>query len=102
MVAEAVKAVFDANPGASINSPALAHLAMKRLDVLRENYEVISERLAQYVHENAGSPTSGALFGILRGKGGGVVRWSDQSADRIKKFAELAEKAAAKKATTSA
>lgn len=77
-IGNAVHAVFDAYKGASINMPALANLALQRLNAQPSNFSTLEERTLQYVRDNAGTRESGAMFAIGKGKGGGVKRWADQ------------------------
>ncbi len=75
--AKAIDAVFDAHPGVRIPLPALANEAMKSLNVDVMNYQVISERVQTFVRNNSGDRETGRKYGMSKGKGGGVGRWSD-------------------------
>ena len=91
-IADAVSAQFDKYPGASQNMPALVNGALTYLNVTPATFTSLSEKVAQYVRDNAdhgavkakdGSITTPAeaprtrLFRIAKGVGGGVSRWSD-------------------------
>ncbi len=91
-ISDAIHAQFDAYPGASQNMPALVHGALSRLNVQPANYAAMEEKVLAFVRENSdraaktdkktGTVTPGEtprtrLFGIRKGQGGGVVRWSD-------------------------
>ena len=77
-IATAVTAVFDKFPGAAVNMPALASMALQHLNALPANYATLDAKCKQYVRDNAGTRESGALFVIAKGKNGGCKRWSDQ------------------------
>lgn len=77
-IAAAVSEVFDTLKGARANMPYVVNQALRSLNALPENFKALSERTAEYIREHAGDRDSGALFSIGKGKGGGVVRWSDQ------------------------
>lgn len=87
-IADAVNAVFDRYLGTSINMPALTSFALQELNAQPENHKVLSERVAQYVRDNAQGEKdkeTGAvarpdsLFVIGKGKGGGVTRRADRA-----------------------
>jgi hypothetical protein len=71
VIAEAVSAVFDKNPGV-IAMPALAGLALQELNAAPETFAKLHERVLGYVRESAKG--TGAIFKIQKGKGGGVSR----------------------------
>jgi hypothetical protein len=77
-IAAAVSEVFDTLKGGRANMPYVVNQALRSLNALPENFKALSERTAEYIREHAGDRDSGALFNIGKGKGGGVVRWSDQ------------------------
>jgi hypothetical protein len=77
VVGAAVHAVFDQFKGARLNMPAVTSLALQKLNVQPENFKTLSERVQGYIRDHAGEQGSGSLFGIGRGKGGGVIRWAD-------------------------
>lgn len=81
-IAAAVSEVFDALKGARANMPYVVNQALRTLNALPENFKALSERVAEYLREHAGDRSAGAKFGILKGKGGGVVRWSDQPEEK--------------------
>lgn len=92
-IAAAVNACFDAYPGASQNLAALVNGALNKLNVQPANYKVMADKVSDYIHENsdraekkdrktgavivAAEPKRTRLFGIKKGVGGGVCRWSD-------------------------
>lgn len=92
-IADAVNAQFSAYPGASQNMPALVHGALQRLNVIPANHKVMEEKVLAYVRQNSDRPAvtdkktkavitpaeapRTRLFGIKKGVGGGVCRWSD-------------------------
>ncbi len=73
----AVKAVFDQYKGVNLNMPAITSMALTRMNVQPENFKILTDKVQDYIRENAGTRASGALFSIAKGKGGGVRRWSD-------------------------
>lgn len=74
-IADAVHTVFDKNKGTVISMPALTGLALQELNAQPENFTVLSERVQEYVRENAQGDSS--TFIIAKGKGGGCKRRSD-------------------------
>lgn len=92
-IADAVHAQFDLYPGASQNMPALVHGTLGRLNVQPANFKTMEEKVLAYVRENsdraekldkktkaviqAKEEPRTRLFGIKKGVGGGVCRWSD-------------------------
>lgn len=92
-IADAVSAQFGAYPGASQNMPALVHGVLQRLNVIPANHKTMEEKVLSYIRKNSDRPqvtdkktkavTQAAeaprtrLFGIKKGVGGGVCRWSD-------------------------
>jgi hypothetical protein len=92
-IALAVNTVFDTHKGASINMPALTSLALRELNAQPSNFAALTERVQEYVRDNADrtekkdkegkvvqvaeAPRTRA-FCIGKGKGGGVKRWCDQ------------------------
>lgn len=91
-IGNAVHAVFDQYPSASISLPALAGFALQKLNVQPENFKALEGRIMDYVRANADQAGKTAkdgtvlataeeartrTFAIGKGKGGGVKRWSD-------------------------
>jgi nucleoid-associated protein YejK len=79
-IGEAVHALFDRPDlarGARLNMPYVVSQTLTALNASAANFKTLSERVAQYVRDNAGERESGATFGIGKGKGGGVCRWAD-------------------------
>jgi hypothetical protein len=76
-IGAAIHAVFDQYPGARLNMPAVTSMALQRLNVQPENFKILTEKVQGYIRDHAGDRASGALFGIGKGKGGGVCRWAD-------------------------
>lgn len=77
-VSAAVEETFDSLKGAKANMPYVVNQTLRSLNAQPENFKALSERVASYIRENAGDRASGKLFNIGKGKGGGVLRWSDQ------------------------
>lgn len=84
-VSAAVEATFDSLNGAKANMPYVIGQTLRTLNVQPENYKALEKRVAEYIRENAGDRASGALFNIGKGKGGGVLRHSDQPEPEAKK-----------------
>ena len=92
-IARAVSAVFDENPGASINMDGVIGMALRGLNVQQANYTAMQDKVGAYIRANSdraekkdrktGKVTQQKeqprtrLFGIKKGLGGGVCRWSD-------------------------
>lgn len=76
-IKDAVHAVFSKSPGANITMPAITGMISRELNCNPANYALLTGLALDYVRENAGPRESGKLFGIQKGKGKGVVRWSD-------------------------
>lgn len=79
-IGQAVHALFDRPDlakGARLNMPYVVSQTLQALNASPANFKALSERVAQYVRDNAGEQGSGATFGIGKGKGGGVCRWAD-------------------------
>lgn len=77
-VADAVAETFDKLNGAKANMPYVVNATLRSLNAQPENFKSLSELVAGYIRENAGDKDSGKLFHIGKGKGGGVLRHSDQ------------------------
>jgi hypothetical protein len=77
-IAQATSETFDQYKGASINMPALASMVAQKLNAQPANFKVLSERVLQYVRDNAQGEDS--LFVIGKGKGGGCSRRADRPA----------------------
>ena len=83
--------------------PAVTSMALTRMNVQPENFKILTDKVQDYIRENAGTRASGALFSIAKGKGGGVRRWSDTPLnDEEKSAALLALEATAKAAELAA
>ena len=76
-ISEAVSAVFGRFPGANLTMPTIEGMVARELNALPSNYKVLTKRALDYVRANAGARDTGALFGIQKGKNGGVCRWAD-------------------------
>lgn len=103
-IANAVSAVFDKFPGARLGMTYVINQALQGLNVQPENNKSLTDRVHAYIQENADQdpvyatdPKTGKvigkgeervmvtpaeedrtrMFSIGKGKGGGVVRWSD-------------------------
>jgi hypothetical protein len=94
-IADAVSAQFDEYPGQAQNMPALVHGVLNRLNVTPANHKAMGDKVLAYIRKNsdqaaaldkvtkkvitpAEAPRT-RLFGIRKGVGGGVSRWSDVS-----------------------
>lgn len=85
-IAEVVSAIFDENLGASINMPALTGMAFSALHGVPNAHKTITERVANYVRENAqGKVVDGvaerpdSMLVISKGANGGVYRRADRA-----------------------
>lgn len=102
-IAAAVAAVFDKHRGVRMNMPFIISQSLQHLNVQPENSKSLTDRVHAYIQENADQDTvwktddkgkvigkgderievtpaeedRTRMFGIGKGKGGGVVRWSD-------------------------
>lgn len=79
-IAEAVSAVFSQFPGANLTMPTIEGMALRHLNPLPSTYKVLGKRVLDYVRANADQKNEAErtrTFGISKGKGGGVCRWSD-------------------------
>lgn len=76
-IADAVSTVFGQFPGANLTMPTIEGMALRHLNPKPETYKVLGKRVLDYVRANSGKRETGALFGIAKGKGGGVCRWAD-------------------------
>jgi broad specificity polyphosphatase/5'/3'-nucleotidase SurE len=83
LISAAVHQVFDTHKGANINMPALVSLAMAGMNVNLANYTELSEKVHEFVQ--AGKDT---VWHIAKGKGGGVRKIADMSAEELAKVAE--------------
>jgi hypothetical protein len=91
-IGAAINAVFDTYRGTVLTMPILANFAMQHLSYTPATFKVLSEKVCEYVRENADrhektdkdgvilqaaeAPRTRA-FKIAKGKNGGVTRWSD-------------------------
>jgi hypothetical protein len=79
-VSESVHAVFDKLNGGRGNMPYVVNQVLNALNVEPANYNALKDLVEDFLRTNANEDrTSGAMFKIGKGKGGGVTRWSDQS-----------------------
>lgn len=79
MIASATNAVFDKYKGHNVTK--LSAFVMSQLEVNPDNYASMEKQVQHFISENTGEYTSGALFGMRKGAGGGVWRWSDKADD---------------------
>jgi len=79
MIAEKVLELFEQFKGSRINLPAIASMVAQKLNAQPANFKVISERVANYVRENADGKGA-ALFTKVKGPKGGVGLVADQPA----------------------
>lgn len=103
-IAAAVMDAFETYKGLErINMPALVTFTLTRLNAQPENHKILTERVQEYVRDNAQGEVDettkaqerpNSLFLIGKGKGGGVGLRSRVEAAAA---AKAAEKAAAKK-----
>ena len=78
VVAKATQAVFDRYRGTKINKPGMVTFIMGEMTITPDNYADMREAILLYLDSNTGTKDSGALFGSVKGHGGGQFRWSDQ------------------------
>lgn len=95
-IAIAVEAVFDTLNGARANMPYVVNEALRRIGTTPANYNLLTEKVGEFVRANAQGED--AVYHIGKGKGGGVIRLSDESEDARKKRLAAAEKKAEKDA----
>lgn len=79
-IASAVSAAFDTLGGKREKMGFVVAKALQTLNVQGENYKALEARVHGYLQDNASKENDGSLFSIQKGKGGGIARWSDQSA----------------------
>jgi hypothetical protein len=88
-----VHAAFDQYPGVFLPMESLISGVVQALNPTPENFSVLKEKVTAYIHDNAdrqekkdrksgeviqlAEPPRTRAFGIRRGKGGGICRWSD-------------------------
>jgi hypothetical protein len=84
----AVHAIFDQYRGVSVNMPYLVNSVLRSLNVQPANFKAMESKVLAFVRSNsdrlankskgieAEAPRT-RTFGIKKGSGGGVVRWSD-------------------------
>lgn len=77
-IAAAVDAVFTERKGAKFNKPFLVGEVLRKLNVQPENHKSLTDRVNQYVSDNAGDRASGKPYSIGKGKGASMIRWADQ------------------------
>ena len=91
-ISAAVEAVFDKYPIANIAMPALVNDALRSLNVEPSNYKAMEAKVSSFIRRNsdqtekkdkktgevlsAAEPKRTRRFGIKKGVGGGVCRWS--------------------------
>lgn len=76
-IKDAITAVFDEYPGAALTMPTIEGMATRQLNANPSNYKALAKLSLDFVRAHSGTRESGALFGISKGVGGGVRRWSD-------------------------
>ncbi len=84
-IANAVSELFDQYKGAAIGMPAVASMTCAKLNAEPANHKILSERILNYVRENAQGKTAedgtverpSSLFVIAKGRDGGCKRRSD-------------------------
>jgi len=102
VIGQAVNAVFDQNKGKQFNMEAIVGFTMMKLredghlDSNLEKFKMFQSRIPDYVRANSGSKDSGSIFNDQwKGKGNGIIRWSDNPDWRSK--GELAKEKKEKK-----
>jgi hypothetical protein len=77
-ISNAVTAVFDRYPGASINTDAVIHAALVEMNVGVESSQDMSTKVRKYLQTNSsGKREDGQTFRCGKGVGGGLCRWSE-------------------------
>ena len=84
VIANAVNALFDQFKGARLNMPYVVSQSLRNLNCPPEIYKSMENKVKEYLHANAGDKETGALFGIGKGKLGGVTRHADYKETEIK------------------
>lgn len=79
---KAVNAVFDECKGKRVTSPYVLNSALTKLGITPENSKALTETVKSYLSANSGERDSGKPFGVIKGKNGGIVRWSDEPAPK--------------------
>lgn len=73
----AINAVFDDHPGTRMNSPYVLNQALLvKMGCQPSELPILTKRGKEYLQSNTGERGQ-AIFGMVRGPGGGCVRWSD-------------------------
>jgi len=93
-IALAVEAVFDTLKGARANMPYVVNEALRRIGTTPANYNLLTEKVGEFVRANATGDEP--VYHIGKGKGGGVIRLADEPEDARKKRLAAADKKAAK------
>jgi hypothetical protein len=76
VIGEAVNALFDKHPGARLVVPYVVSQTLVALNVQPQNSTALTKRVMDFLHANNGERDSGQPYGIGKGKGSGVCRWS--------------------------
>lgn len=90
VIALAVNEVFDEHKS-TLKMPVLINFALMKLNALPSNWNVLTQKVTDYIRNNADQPVvkdgdkvvreaeapRSRLFRIAKGVGGGVSRWSD-------------------------
>ena len=78
-IGTAVHAVFDRYRGARINTPALVSYSLQELKADYKSFKTLNVRVMNYIRRHTGDRNT-AVFGVGKGKNGGVCRWADTPA----------------------
>lgn len=76
-VAKAIGNVFTRFKGTKINKPGVVSFAMPELNVTPDSFEDMKVAIVAYLDTNTGTKESGAMFGSVKGPGGGTFLWAD-------------------------
>jgi cupin superfamily acireductone dioxygenase involved in methionine salvage len=82
-IAKAVESIFDRLNGTRCNMPYIVNQALQVLNVQPANHKVLFEKVSDFIRANAHGDD--AVYHIGKGKGGYVIRLSDESDDARKK-----------------
>jgi hypothetical protein len=76
-ISNAVAAVFDRYPGASLKTDSVIHAALVEMHVGVETDAEMTVKTRKYLQANSGKREDGQLFRCGKGVGGGLCRWSE-------------------------
>lgn len=82
LVVNAINAVFDEHVGARLNKPYVLNTALLvKMSCAAAELPILQKRAADYLKANTGERGS-AIFGVSKGPGGGMIRYSDVPEDK--------------------